>query len=125
MPNIIPPTIISPTIISPTIIPPNRPPNCHTSPYIMPLPNMTMPISTHISTPINPYTNKSSSIAKKVTDDLFASSAFFGTNPANKDKYCSFLKDQLNKCVTKKEDCIHIKNMYDEVCSSLILTKPA
>ncbi len=87
-----------------------RVPNCRASPYIMP---------SSIKTP------NSSSIAKKVTDDLFASSAFFGTKSMSNEKYCGFLKHQLDKCVTKKDDCIHIKNMYDELCSSLILTKPA
>jgi hypothetical protein len=115
MPNLIPPKTLMTveTTPSPSPSPPLYPRPVYLAPYIA-------------NQSLKPLTaQNSSSVAKKVTDDLFASTAFYGSNPAHKEKYCSFLKDQLNKCVTKKEDCLHIKNMYDEVCSSLILTKPA
>jgi len=112
-----PPTIISHS----TITPPNRPPNCRASPYIMP-----SYIGTPLVGPIKQYTNQTSnSIAKKVTDDLFASSTFFGPKTMTNDNYCLYLKEQLKKCTNKHEDCRHIKDMHNELCSSHNIIKSA
>ena len=131
MSNIVPPNISPPNISPPNISPHNktdtpRVPNCRTYPYIMPASigaSLVKPIvySCTIYPYPYPYTNQnSSSIAKKVTDDLFASSTFFGPKTMTNENYCIYLKEQLNKCnnasTNKREDCRNIKDMYDELC---------
>lgn len=88
------------------------PPHAHSSPPNIVLPKITPP--TIAKSIISPETG--SSIAKKVTDDLFASSTFVGTKTPQNSHFCQVLKDRLNKCVNKGADCSNIKNTYDELC---------
>ena len=99
----------------PNIIPPKTPLTPPLPLYIYPRPINLGPYVAR--PPLKPFTiQESSSIAKKVTDDLFASSTFFGSKTMPPDKYCGFLKDQLKKCALKHETCIHITKMYDDLC---------
>ncbi len=102
----------------PNIIPPKTPIHRVHPPlpvYIYPRPINLLPYVARL--PPKPFTiQESSSIAKKVTDDLFASSTFCCPKTMPPDKYCGFLKDQLKKCAHKHETCVHIKNIYDDLC---------
>ena len=87
------------------------PPHTHSSPPNIVPPKIEPPkICKSVISP-----EASSSIAKKVTDDLFASSTFAGTKTPKK-SHCQVLKDRLNKCVNIGNDCSNIKNMYNELC---------